>query len=156
MAQSLQNSQLMFWSLVLSKLWEWSTTADSLLLSKFQEHKTLAGSAKCKRTIALSRPAVQLLQIQEVYLVPHSNACNFCHFLSIFLVISRSSFTSRTPNKTQKIELLFYFLIVLFLWLGDIHKLVHAVCKRSGIVPCENHVTFLFTQTNSQDSSTIQ
>ena len=30
------------------------------------------------------RPAVQLLQIQEVHPVPHSNACNFCRFLIYF------------------------------------------------------------------------
>ena len=56
------------------------------------------------------KPAVQLLQIQEVHLGPHSNACNFLPFLSILLpVLSRSSFTSRTPNKDQKIEQLFSF-----------------------------------------------
>jgi hypothetical protein len=30
------------------------------------------------------KPAVQLLQIQEVHPVAHSSACNFCRFLSIF------------------------------------------------------------------------
>ena len=39
-----------------------------------------------------------------MYPGPHSNACNFLPFLSIF-----SSFTSRTPNKNQKIEQFFYF-----------------------------------------------
>ena len=34
------------------------------------------------------KPAVQLLQIQEVHPVAHSNACNFCRFLSIFLTCS--------------------------------------------------------------------
>ena len=59
------------------------------------------------------KPAVQLLQIQEVHPVAHSNACNFCSSLSIFLlVLSRPSFTSRTPNKDKKTEQLFYFLRV--------------------------------------------
>ena len=34
------------------------------------------------------KPAVQLLQIQEVHPVAHSSACNFCRFLSIFLTCS--------------------------------------------------------------------
>ena len=34
------------------------------------------------------KPAVQLLQIQEVRPVSHSSACNFCCFLSIFLTCS--------------------------------------------------------------------
>ena len=70
------------------------------------------------------KPAVQLLQIQEVHPVAHSSACNFCHFLSIFLlVLSRPSFTSRTPNKDQKTEQLFYFLLVQVPYPGDIHEL---------------------------------
>ena len=59
-------------------------------------------------------PAVQLLQIQEVHPEPHSNACNFfAIFIYFFIpVLSRPSFTSRTPNKDQKIEQLLYFLLV--------------------------------------------
>ena len=65
------------------------------------------------RTCTAIKPAVQLLQIQEVHLVAHSSACNFAVFYLFFLpVLSRPSFTSRTPNKDQKIEQLFYFLLV--------------------------------------------
>ena len=54
----------------------------------------------------------------------HSSACTLCCFLSIFLsVLSRPSFTFRTPNKDQKIEQLFYFLLVQVLQPGDIHEL---------------------------------
>ena len=67
------------------------------------------------------KPAVQLLQIQEVHPVAHSSACNFCRFLSIFL--TWSSFTSRTPNKDQKTEQLFYVLLVQVPSPGDIHEL---------------------------------
>ena len=64
------------------------------------------------RYFSAVKPAVQLLQIHEVHPGPNSNACNFLPFLSIFFipVLSRPSFTSRTPNKGQKIEQLFYFL----------------------------------------------
>ena len=47
------------------------------------------------------KPAVQLLQIQEVHLVPHSNACNVGCFLSFSFSTCPiwPSFTSGTPNK---------------------------------------------------------
>ena len=38
--------------------------------------------------INLSKFDTQTLQIQEVHLVAHSSACNFCHFLSIFVTYS--------------------------------------------------------------------
>ena len=57
----------------------------------------------CKRTyvrictyvrIPAVKPAVQLLQIQEVHPVAHSSACNFAVFYLFFLpVLSRPSFT---------------------------------------------------------------
>ena len=40
------------------------------------------------QSMAAVKPAVQLLQIQEVHPVAHSSACNFCRFLSIFLTCS--------------------------------------------------------------------
>ena len=54
---------------------------------------------------AVVKPVVQLLQIQEVHPGPRSNACNFCRSYLFFIpVLSRSYFTSRTPDKDQKIE----------------------------------------------------
>ena len=48
----------------------------------------------------------------------------FAVFYLFFLpVLSRSSFTSRTPNKDQKTEQLFYFLLVQVPSPGDIHEL---------------------------------
>ena len=44
--------------------------------------------SRCLRSFPVVRPAVQLLQIQEVLPVPHSNACNFLPFLSIFSYLS--------------------------------------------------------------------
>jgi D-alanyl-lipoteichoic acid acyltransferase DltB (MBOAT superfamily) len=59
------------------------------------------------------KPAVQLLQIQEVHREAHSSACNFCRFYLFFLpVVSRPSFTSRILNKDHKTEELFYFFLV--------------------------------------------
>ena len=57
--------------------------------------------------LAVVRPVVQLLQIQEVHPVAHSSAYNFCFFY--LPVLSRPSFTSRTPNKDQKTEKLSTF-----------------------------------------------
>ena len=79
-------------------------------------------------------PMVQLLQIQEVHPGPHSNACNFCLF---FLpVLSRPSFTSRTPDKDQKIRQLFYFFsfkvhIPETSMKSALNGFVHAISKRS-------------------------
>ena len=48
----------------------------------------------------------------------------FAVFYLFFLpFLSRSPFTSRTPNKDQKTEQLFYFLLVQFPSPGDIHEL---------------------------------
>ena len=57
------------------------------------------------------KPAVQLLQIQEVHPGPHSQCMQF--FFAVFIyffipVLSKLSFTFRTPNKDQKIEQLFF------------------------------------------------
>ena len=62
-----------------------------------------------------------------------SRKCIRCHiqvhaifavFYPFFLpVLSRSSFTSRTPNKDQKTEQLFYFLLVQVSSPRDIHEL---------------------------------
>ena len=38
----------------------------------------------CKHRSAVVKPAVHLLQIQEVHPGPHSNACNFCRFYLYF------------------------------------------------------------------------
>ena len=55
---------------------------------------------------------------------PHSNACNFVVFIYFLIpVLSRSYFTSRTPDRDQKIEQLFFFLLVQFPQPGDIHEL---------------------------------
>ena len=69
---------------------------------------------RCRLSFAAVQQAVQLLQIQEVHPVAHSSACNFCRFFCLFFlpVLSRPSFTFRTPNKDQKTEELFYFLLV--------------------------------------------
>ena len=54
----------------------------------------------CLHDIPAVKSAVHLLQIQEVHPVPHSIACNFCHFHLFFFipVPSRSSCTSKTPE----------------------------------------------------------
>ena len=63
--------------------------------------------------VSAVKPVIQLLQIQEVHPGPHSSAWNFCCFYLFFIpVLYRPSFTSRTPNKDQKIEQLFYFLLI--------------------------------------------
>ena len=59
------------------------------------------------------RPVVQLLQIQKCIRCHIPMHAIFAIFYQFFLlVVSRSSFTSRTPNKDQKIEQFFYFLLV--------------------------------------------
>ena len=65
----------------------------------------------------------------------------------IYFFIPRPSFTARTPNKDQKIEQLFYCLMVQVLSPGDIHKLrgerfVHAICKRSQKCLVQNVARF--------------
>ena len=80
------------------------------------------------------KPAVQLLQIQEVHPVPHSSEQFFAVFMHIFLpILSRSSFTSRTPDKDQKTSTFFSFksynmeTFMSFAVIG----FVHAMCSRS-------------------------
>ena len=60
------------------------------------------------------KPAVQLLQIQEVHLGATFQCMQFFAVYILFFlpVLSRLSFTSRTPNKDQKIEQLVYFHLV--------------------------------------------
>ena len=85
------------------------------------------------RTICLQplMPSVQLLQI-----IPgaYFNAC----FFNLFYIpaLSRSCIFSRTPDKDQKIEPLFYFLLIHVLYSetsisSTVNGFVHAILKRS-------------------------
>ena len=60
--------------------------------------------------LSIVKPAVQLSRkCIQWYILVHS----FLPFLIYFLpVLSRPSFTSRTPNKYQRTEQLFYFLLI--------------------------------------------
>ena len=70
--------------------------------------------------VAAVKPAVHLLQIQEVHLGPHSNACNFCLLYFFILVLSRSCFASRTPETKRETSMS-----------SAVNTFVHAICKRS-------------------------
>jgi hypothetical protein len=78
-----------------------------------------------------------LCEQKERSLVAHSSACNFfCRFcLFLLRVLSRPSFISRTPNKDQKTEQLFYFLLVQFLQPRDVHEL-----RSKRFCACYSHV----------------
>ena len=113
------------------------------------------------RTICLQplTPSVQLLQI-----IPgaYFNACIFYLFFDLFYipVLSRSCIFSRTPDKDQKIEPLFYFLLIHVLYLetsisSTVNGFVHAILKRSKKVPCAKSITFWFAQTDFHVSTTI-
>ena len=62
--------------------------AQLLILQEFPHIAGLQDPAVHKslsfQILTVVTPAVQLLQIQEVHPRPHSNACNFWSFLSIF------------------------------------------------------------------------
>ena len=81
-------------------------------------------------------------------------------YLFFLLVLSRPSFTSRTPNKDQKTEE-FYFLLVkshnpeMFMR-SAASAFVHATRKRSQKVPRAKSGAFWFPWMDSHDSSTIQ
>ena len=86
----------------------------------------------------------------------------FAVFLSIFLfllVLSRPSFTYRTPNKDQKTEQLF-FQLVQVPSPGDIHELSgkrFCACYLQALtkVPRSKSRAFMFPWMDSHDSSTI-
>ena len=105
-------------SLILPVYWLKNHFEQPVMCSRFSISTMEAPWQVCPRRkreypFAAVKLAVQLLQIQEVHPVSHSSACNFCCFYLFFLpVLSRSSFTSRTPNKDQKTEQLFYFLLI--------------------------------------------
>ena len=86
------------------------------------------------------KPAIQ---IQKVHPVAHSSACN-----PFFLpVSSRQSFTFRTPDKDQKTEELFYFLLVQILYPETFMcsmaiASLHATRKHSQKVPHAKVVRF--------------
>ena len=108
------------------------------------------------------KPAVQLLQIQEVHPVAHSSACNFCRFLSIFSYLSYlghpsllglQTKTRRQSNsstfcsfKSHNPETFMSSAATAF---------VHATLKRSQKVPRAKSGTFWFPWMDSHDSSTI-
>ena len=85
----------------------------------------------------------------------------FAVFYLFFLpVLSRPSFTSRTPNKDQKTEQLFYFLLFKSynpetFMSSAATAFVHATLKRSQKVPRAKSGTFWFPRMDSHDSSTI-
>ena len=71
--------------------------------------------------------------VQNTYKRCRSRKCILWHIpvhaifaifhLFFLLVLSRPSFTSRTPNKDQKTEQFFYVLLVQVIYPGDIHEL---------------------------------
>ena len=85
----------------------------------------------------------------------------FAVFIYFFIpVVSRSSFTSRTPNKNQKIEQLFYSIFFKShnpetFMSSAASAFVHATLKRSQKVPRAKSGTFRFPRMDSHDSSTI-
>ena len=109
------------------------------------------------------KPAVQLLQIQEVHLVAHSSACNFYRFLIYFAClfyldhlsllglqtkIRRQSNSSTFRSfKSHNPETFMSSAAIAF---------VHATLKRSQKVPRAKSGTFWFPRMDSHDSSTIQ
>ena len=61
-------------------------------------------------SLSLSPPTVVTATVQNTNTlqiqcpVLHSNAQNICHFLFFFISSVRQSFTSKTPNKDQKVD----------------------------------------------------
>ena len=73
-------SDIRWWHLFVS-----SWNGVSMLQEQLRKHPNHELWSDAFGSWAVDRPAVQLLQIQEVHPVAHSSACNFCRFLSIFL-----------------------------------------------------------------------
>ena len=74
---------------------------------KERKHKSKSGKAYsyAKTPASAVKPALHLLQIQEVHLVPHCNFCSFYPF-SYLSYLGHTSLIGLEPEKDQKIAIL--------------------------------------------------
>ena len=109
------------------------------------------------------RPAVQLLQIQEVHPVAHSSACNFLpffiYFSYLFYLGHLSLLELQTKTRRQRNSSTFCsfksYNPETFMS-STATAFVHATLKRSQKVPRAESGTFWFPGMDSHDSSIIQ
>ena len=108
---------------------------------------------------AAVKPAVQLLQIQEVHPVAHSSACNFCRFFIYFsylLYLGHLSLLGlQTKTRRQRNSSTFCTFNPETFMSSAASAFVHAIRKRSQKVPRVKSGTFWFPWMDSHDSSTI-
>ena len=112
--------------------------------------------------LTVVRPAVQLLQIQKCIRCHIPVHAIFAVFYLFFLpILSRPSFTSRTPNKTRRqSNSSTFFSFKSYnpetFMSSAVTAFVHATRKRSQKVPRAKSGTFWFPWMDSHVSSTIQ
>ena len=124
-------------------------------------HTPCACTSAIARAVSAVTPAVHLLQIQKCFQGYIPMHAIFAVLIYFFIpVVSRSYFTSRTPDKDQKINSSTFFTFKSYnpetFMSSTVDTFVPALRKRSQKVPHVKSGTSRFALYDSHDSTTIR